>query len=229
MNATPGMGHNQPPDPIEAALAPHDDAIHEAGNWLDGESVTNADQLSAVDALAQKVKAAEKAIKKQRDAATAPMHAAWQAEIARWKPTLDDLDRIKRGLANIAGDYRKQLAAEKEAVRQAAQAEARRKEAAARAKAAASNAGDIDAQRDAAVAKAEAEAARKAVSDANKDTVKGLRTVHKFAVDDRRAALNWIATNDPDALAEFVAEYARKHHRTAVIAGVRSWEEKEPY
>ena len=33
------IGHNNPPDPIDEALAPYVDAIEEAQNWLDGEPI----------------------------------------------------------------------------------------------------------------------------------------------------------------------------------------------
>ena len=32
----PTRNHNNPPDPIDEALAPYGDAIEEAQNWLDG-------------------------------------------------------------------------------------------------------------------------------------------------------------------------------------------------
>jgi hypothetical protein len=39
------IGGNNPPDPIDAALAPYSDMLAEADNWLDGVPVANADQL----------------------------------------------------------------------------------------------------------------------------------------------------------------------------------------
>ena len=39
------IGHNNPPDPIDVALAPYGYVIEEAGNWLDGEPVQYEYQL----------------------------------------------------------------------------------------------------------------------------------------------------------------------------------------
>ncbi|WP_155774110.1 hypothetical protein [Rhodovulum sp. MB263] len=100
------IGGNAPPDPLDEALAPYGDFITEAEGWLDGTQVTTAAQMKAVDDLAKEIKAAEKAVSTARDAATKPLHAAWQAEIKRWKPTLEDLDRIKKGLAALVSAFK---------------------------------------------------------------------------------------------------------------------------
>lgn len=219
------IGGNNPPDPVEVTLAPFDDALAEAANWLDGEPVTNAEQMKAVDALAKQVKAARKAIKEARDAATGPLHEAWKAEVARWKPAEDDLDRITKGLAAIVSDYKRKLAEEQEAARRAAYEEAERKKAEAEAAARAADAGNIEAQRQAAEAKQAAIDAAKQASK-TKVEVRGLRTVHRYEITDHRAALNWIAKNDRDALTAFIEEYVSKNHRDKEIAGVRTWTEK---
>ena len=222
------MGGNAPPDPVEEALAAYDDAISEAEHWLDGEPVSNADQMKAVDALAKQVKAARKAVKDARDAATSPLHEAWKAEVARWKPAEDDLDRIVKGLASIVGDYKAKLAAEQEAARRAAYQEAERKKAEAAAAAHAADAGNIEAQRQAAQAKQAAiDAARHASQ--TKVEVRGLRTVHRYEITDHRAALYDIAENDRDALTAFIEEYVSRNYRKRSIKGVRAWTEKEAY
>jgi len=219
------IGGNNPPDPVEATLAPFDDALAEAANWLDGEPVTNAEQMKAVDALAKQVKAARKAIKEARDAATGPLHEAWKAEVARWKPAEDDLDRITKGLAAIVSDYKRKLAAEQEAARRAAYEEAERKKREAEAAAMAADAGNIEAQRQAAEAKQAAiDAAKQAA--ATKVEVRGLRTEHRHEITNYRDALAWIATNDREAVVAFVDEYVRRHCRDKEIAGVRTWTEK---
>jgi len=222
------IGGNNPPDPVEVTLAPFDDALAEAENWLDGEPVTNAEQMKAVDALAKQVKAARKAIKEARDAATGPLHDAWKAEVARWKPAEDDLDRITKGLAAIVSDYKRKLAKEQEAARRAAYQEAERKKAEAEAAARAADAGNIEAQRQAAEAKQAAIDAAKQASN-TKVEVRGLRTVHRCEITDHRATLNWIAKNDRAALTAFIEEYVSKNHRGPAIDGVRTWQEKEAF
>lgn len=222
------IGHNNPPSPIELTLAPFDDALAEAANWLDGEPVSNSDQLKAVDALAKQVKAARKAIKDARDEAVTPLHDAWKAEVARWKPTEDDLDRIVKGLAAISDGYKRKLAEEQAAARSAAYEEAERKKREAEAAQAAADAGNLSAQRQAAAAKQEAiDAAKKAA--ATKVDVRGLRTVHKYEITDHRAALHWIAANDRGAVTAFIEDYVKSNHKRTPIDGVRTWTEKEAF
>lgn len=223
------IGHNGAPDPIDEALAPFGDYITEADNWLDGEPITNDEQLKATDDLLKHIKAAIKAVNGARDENTKPLHEAWKTEVARWKPTQDDLARYSKGLVEIQGPYKKALAAKKEAERRAAweAAEAKRKEAEEAARQA--QAGDIEAQRQADEMAQAAMDAKKAASSKQKDTVKGMRTVHKYEIEDGRAAINWIAKNDREAMAEFLEGYVRKNHKDKAIDGVKSWQEKEAY
>lgn len=223
------IGHNSPPNPIDEALAPYGDAISEAENWLDGEAVTDEGQMKAVDALLKDIKAAEKAVKGAEESEAKPLYDQWKAAKERYKPTIDDLGRIKKGLAAIVDAFKRKLAAEKaEAERKArAEAEKARREAEAKARAAAES--DIEAQRAAAEAQAEAERAHKAVVAASKDKVKGLRTVTLYEITDHRDALHWIARNDRDAVTAFVEEYVRRNHKVANIAGVRVWQEKQAF
>jgi len=78
-------------------------------------------------------------------------------------------------------------------------------------------------------AQAQAEAAQKAAMAAKNDTVKGMRTVTRYQIEDHRAALHWIAANDRDAMTAFIEEYTRRNHKDKQIAGVKVWQEKEAY
>ena len=118
------IGHNMPPDPIDEALVPFGDVITEAEAWLDGQKVETEAQMTAADALLKGVKAARKAIDDARDMATKPLHEAWKSEVARWKPTQDDLDRLAKGLAALVNDFKVALAKAKEEARKKAEAEA---------------------------------------------------------------------------------------------------------
>lgn len=221
--------HNNPPDPIDEILAIHSDAISEAENWLDGEPVENEAQLKDVDALTKAIKSALKDANAGEKSAAAPLHDAWKAEKARWKPTLEDLARIRDGLVALAAPFKARLAEEKRAQERAAWEAAEKARRDAEAKAAQANASDIEAQREAAQAAQEAIEAQKAASAASKDKVGGMRTVSKFEVTDMRALINWIATNDKPAIAEFATEYARKNHKDTAMDGVKSWTEKEAF
>jgi hypothetical protein len=229
MNKIATIGHNNPPDPIEEALAPFGDALSEAELWLDGERVEDAGQMAAVDHLIACVKAAIKAAKSGEEAEAKPLHEAWKAAKARWKPAMDDLDRVKNGLI-AAVDVFKRAEAERVAA-----AERKARAAAAAARQAAENAmrqadaANIEAQRAADGAMRAADEAQRQANAAASDKVRGLRTVTRHEVTDTKAALHWIARNDKPAIEVFVAEYARKHHRDATIDGVNVWTEKEAF
>lgn len=229
MNAPAAIGHNGF-DPIDEALAPFGDVISEAESWLDGQKVETEGQMKAADTLLKGIKSARKAVDDARDASTKPLHEAWKTEVARWKPTQDDLDRLAKGLIALLDDFKRKLAAEKEAARKAAEAEAWEKTRAAQEAARLADAGNIEATRAAAAAMEEAEAAQQAAMVASKDTVKGLRTVTRYEITDHKALLNWIAKNDRDAITAFIEDYARKEHKVIANAeGIRVWTEKEAY
>lgn len=226
MNELAPIGHNAPPSPIDDAMAPFDATRDEAESWLDGKAVTTEGQMKAVDALIKEMKAARKAVDEARDVATKPLHQAWQAEIALWKPTQDDLDRIVKGLVALVDGFKRKLAAEKEEARRKAEAEAWEKTRAAQEAARLADASNIEATRAAAAAIEEAEAAQRIAMAAGKDTVKGLRTVTRYEVTDHKALLNWIAKNARDDLTAFIDEWARKNHRDTTADGLRVWQEK---
>ncbi len=222
--------HNNPPDPIDAALAPFGGAISEAENWLDGSPVENEGQMKAVDSLLRSIKAAKKAVTEAEESEAKPIYDQWKAAKARFAPTITDLDRITKGLVSIVDGFKRRLAAEKAEAERKARAEA---EAAMRAAAEAArqaDAGNIEAQRAAAQAQAEADEAVRAAALARKDTVKGLRQVTRYAVDDHKALLNWIARNRRDDLTAFIDEWAERHHKDCAGAdGLRVWQEKEAF
>lgn len=223
------IGHNNPPDPIDTALAPFGDAIEEAQNWLDGEPIENEEQLRATDELLKTIKTAIKELNAARDDATKPLHEAWKTEVARWKPTQDDLERISKGIVAAQDPFKRALAAKKEAEKRAAweAAEKARKEAEEAAFSA--KASDIEAQREAAEKAALAQRAAQEASAKSKDKVKGMRTVQKYEIEDHRAALHWIAQNDRAAMTAFIEMYVGMNHKAAEIAGVRRWIEKEAF
>lgn len=224
------IGHNMPPDPIDDALVPFGDVITEAEAWLDGQKVETEAQMTAADALLKGVKAARKAIDDARDMATKPLHEAWKSEVARWKPTQDDLDRLAKGLAALVNDFTVALAKAKEDARKKAEAEAWEKTRAAQEAARLADVSNIEATRAAAAAIEEAEAAQRLAHAAGKDTVRGLRTVTKYEITDHKALLHWIARNDKDAVFAFIEEWARKEHKACANAdGLKVWTEKEVF
>lgn len=227
--AVPKAGHNNPPDTIDEALAPYGDYITEAESWLDGEVVETEGQMKAVDALTKQIKAAIKDVKSGEEGEAKPVYDQWKGIKARWKPTIDDLSRIRDGLVSIVSVFKKQLAAEKQEAEDLAWEKANAAQQEAEAKAATANDGDIEDQREAAAAKHDAIDAEIAAKAAKADKPKGMRTVHKYEIEDDRAALHWIAKNDKPAVADFIAEYVRRNRRDQNIDGVKTWDEKEAF
>lgn len=225
--------HNNPPDPLDEALAPHADVISEAENWLDGEgAVTTDEQLAAVDVILKGVKQAERDVTLAQKSEAMPLHDAWKAAIARYKPTLTDLDRLKAGLVALGEPHRKAKAEAQRQAERAAWEAAQKAKAEAEAKAAAAATTSIDAQREAEAAKQAAIDAEKAAQAAKRNRVTGLRKVTRYEITDHRALLNWIATHHRDDLTQFIEDWAQKNHRTDVgraASGMRVWEDKEGF
>lgn len=224
------IGHNRPPDPIDAITGPFEDDRAEAENWLDGSPVESEDQMKAVDALRKAMRQWRIDLERGQKSASAPFYDAYKAEMARWKPTIDDAKRIEAGLVSAVDPFKRKQAAEKQAAEKAAWEAANKARQEAEAKARAANAADINAQREAAAAAQAALDAEAAAQAARKDQVKGLRTVTKYEVTDYRALLHWIAKNDKDAVTAFVDEYARRNHSEGTPRdGLRVWKEKAAY
>ena len=223
------IGHNNPPDPIETVLAEYDGIITEAQNWADGQPVENEAQMTAVDKVLKEFKAYKTALGKAGKERTDPLHKAWKAEVAAVKVYTDDADKLQGCLVACVAPYKAKLAAEKEEARKQAAIEAARVQKEAQEAAAKANAADIDAQREAEAKLAEAKAATEAAAKASKDTVKGMRTVKSYVIDDHKAALHWIAAQDRAAMTAFIEEYVRRNFKTTKIDGVTVTESKEAY
>lgn len=229
MNA-PARLHNNPPDPIDEALAPFDETRQEAESWLDGKPVETEGQMKAVDALIKEMKAAKKAVEQAEESAAKPIYDQWKAEKAKFAPTLTDLDRIVKGLVAVVDGFKRKLAAEKEAARKEAERAAWEATRAAQEAARLADATNIEATRAAAKAAEEAESAQQAAMAANKDTVKGLRTVTRYEITDYKGLLNFIAKNARDDVTAFIEEWARKNHKQFTNAdGLKVWTEKEAF
>lgn len=221
------IGGNNPPDPLDAINAAHEAVISEAPNWLDGAPVETEAQMQAVDDLRKAARAWRMDLEAGQKSESAPLHDAWQAALARWKPTINDAQRIEKGLVAAVDGFKRKLAEQKaEAERKArAEAEAARRAAERAARAAAES--DLEAQREAARLMVEAAAATAAAKAASTDTVKGMRTVTRYEVTDERALLHWIARNDRAAISAFIQEYARRNHGSLLGAdGLTVWTEK---
>lgn len=230
MNDLSPIGHNGPPDPLDTIPAEFEEARMEAENWLDGQKVTTEAQMDAVDTLRKSMRKCRLALVAAQKDAVAPLLDATNAERDRWKPTIEDTQTIEKGLVSLVDDFKRELAAAKERAAAAARAEARKAQEAAERAAREADAANLEEQRAAQAAIDEAKAAQAKAAAASKDTVKGLRTVTRHAIDDHRALLHWIAKNDPAAVTAFIEDWANKNHSLDRPAdGLRVWEDREAY
>lgn len=223
------LGHNNPPDPIDEICAAYDAERQEAENWCDGAPVENEAQMKAVDALRKSMRQWRLDLERGQKSASAPLHDAWKAEVARWKPTIADAKRIESALVAVVDGFKRKLAEEKRAAERAAWEAAEKAKREAEAKAREANAADLEQQREADEAKRAAVEAEKAAQAASNDQVKGLRDVTRYEIEDHKAALHWIVRNDREAVTGFIEDYVRRCHKAAPIDGVKVWREKAAY
>lgn len=204
------MGGNLPPDPLEELTAKYEAERLEAENWTDGKPVENEAQMTAVDALRAKMREWRIGLEKGQKEATAPLHAVYQAELDRWKPTITDAKSIEGCLVAATDAFRRRLRAEKEAAARKAREEAERAAQALRDARAAAEASDLEAQRAIEAAEREAESARiKAAAAKKQANVKGMRTVTRYEVVDPVALARWLWANDREEQQRAQADRAR--------------------
>lgn len=227
---TPGLGHNLPPDPIGDICAIYESDRITAESWADGALVENEAQMNEADAIRKSMREWRLALEKGQKDATTPLRAAYQAELDRWKPYIEDAKRIEGCLVAAVGDFKKRIAAEKVEAERKARAEAEAKMRAAEEAARRANAADLEAQREAEAKMREAREAVHVAAEAKRDQVKGLRTVTKYEITDHRALLNWIARNRRSDITAFIEEWSRRNHKENTGAdGLRVWQEKEAF
>lgn len=224
------IGANNPPDPIEQVLAAYDGTIAEATNWTDGEPVTDESGMNAVDAVLKEFKTYRSELAKAGKERTDPLHKAWKAEVAAVKVYTDDADLMQKALVATVAPFKAKLAAEtQEAERKAWEETSRLRREAEEAERNA-NAADLDAQRELQAAKEAALEAEKAAKATAKEKPKGMRKVTRYAIDDHKELLHWIAVNRRDDVTEFIEEFARRNHKaTGSVNGLRVWEDREAF
>ena len=228
MNDRAVIGGNFPPDPIEQIAGEYESHREEAENWLDSRPVESEAQMKAVDQLRASMRQYRLALESGQKSATAPLYDAYKAALARWKPTIEDAQRIEKGLVALVDGFKRKLAAEKAEAERKARAEAEAKMRAAAEAARAADVANIEAQRESARLQAEAERAQIDAANASKAAqVKGLRTVTRYEITDHRALLHWIAAHDRDAITAFIEGYANKNHGDGRTRdGLNVWKEK---
>lgn len=214
-----GIGHNQPPEPIDpfAALATHiEDLIELAEGALHGNAIETPEQAEQIEALKVDIKKAAKDADAARAAEKKPHDEAGKAVQAKWKPLLDRADIAAKTAAAALTPWLQKVQAEKEAEQQRLRDEAAKLEAEAQAKMKASAPTDLSARMEAEEA---LKLARKATAGANRidRSATGLRTYWTGTVTDPGAFLAWLKTHRAHELKAWLAEQAQKE----VSAGQR--------
>ena len=228
-NETAPMGHNNPPTPMELVASEYASTIAEVENWGDGEPITTDEQEKAVDALIKELRSYGTALNKAAKEHSAPLHAAWKQAVAAGKVYTDDADKMKSVLVACVAPFKAKKLAEKQAAERAAWEAAQAAKREAEEAAAKVNAADLEAVRALEETRQAAIDAEKAAKDASKDKPKGMRSVTTHEVSDMRALVNWIATNDKPAMAEFANAYAQKHGADIPNDVVKTVTEKVAY
>lgn len=239
MNELATIGHNGAPDPIDLAVEPFQDYIDEATNWMDGEAIDLSDmdkaaqQVEAVEVLIKEIVAAKKHVEACRKEITDPLNKAFKDEVARWKPTQADIERMQKGLQNLIAPVKAEQHRIAQEAKRIAYLEAQRAEEEARAAEAAAMAegSDIDAMREADDLKSAALDKAKEAQQASRDgRVTGMKTVHEFEILSGQELINWIIENDRAAINRFLKGYveATPHQNRSQIGGVRAWSKKVP-
>lgn len=218
----PGMGHNNPPTPLDELTVYVNDLYGEARGWLDGEPIANQGQADGVAKLLDMARAASKDADAKRKAETKPLDDRKKAIMDAWRPVTDRLSLIEAACKKALSPWLTKLEAEKrareEAARKSAEEAARKAEEARRAVAADNIEAQAEVKRlaeEAARREAQAERAAKdnAKADGGGKRAVHLRSVWETTMTDPTAALRW-CWQDPvghDALtaaAQKVAEQA---------------------
>jgi hypothetical protein len=182
----------------------HIETLFEVANGI--TEVTTDEQETALDELLDELRKARKEADSERAAEKKPHDDAASAVQAKWKPLLNRCDLATSEVKARLTPYR---TAKLEAKNKAAQKA--REEAEAKLKAAqeAIRSDDLEARFQGEI---ELKAATKLATTANKleRQATGLRTYQAAEVTDRRALLEHVMRTDPDALTDWLAEYARK-------------------
>ncbi|MBZ9921668.1 hypothetical protein LB579_28635 [Mesorhizobium sp. BR1-1-7] len=230
---TPGIGHNNPPDPITEALSAITDLYDEAKNFADGEPIDSEAMHDTVTALRDAIHEAGKAADALRVEAKKPLDEQIAAIQDRFNPAIQPkkgmVDRAKASLAELLAAWRKQEADRKAAIAAAARLEAERiaKEAQDAIRA---SAGNLAAREEAEALLVEAKQAEKKAKRDDKAATSGLglRTVWRAELVDVEKALDWCYGRDPDAFRALCQSQADTVVRAGMrmVPGFRVWEDK---
>lgn len=218
MNEVVLIGHNKPPTPFDEAANAIDALKEEAKHWLDGAEVSSQPEADAIAKLLDMARKTKKRADDLRKTEAKPFDDGKKAVQAKFKPLLEDCDRIADvcKAANLPWlkKIEEQRRMEEEAARAKAAEEARKAQEALDA----ARANDLEAREQ---AERQVKAAQEAEREANraakqKGTAKGgaramsLRTVFRHEIVDAREFARWCWVHENEALLECLNGIAKR-------------------
>ncbi len=219
--ATAAIGHNQPPTPFDALKAHIDDLDMEARNQLDGKPIENDAQAEAVSKLLDDARKAKSAADEQRKVEAKPFDDGKAAVQTLWKPLLERADLVAQTAKAAQTVWLVKKEDEKRAAVQAANEEAERLAAAARA-AAKADPSDLAGQTTARVLQENAAEAAKQAGRLDKAPVQSrggsransLRTYYTAEIIDPILFIRWAWAQRQSDVTAFLEELAATEART---------------
>lgn len=212
------LGHNNPPTPFDEAVAEVATLKEEAAHWLDGAEVSSQAEAEAIAKLLDMSRKAKKQADELRKEEAKPFDDGKKAVQAKYKPLIDDCDRIASVCKAANLPWLKKLEEERRkeeaAAREKASEEARKAQEAMQAAKANDLASREAAEQQARIAvEAEREANRAAKQKA---TAKGgaramsLRTVYRHEITDATTFARWCWQNENEALMNCLNSIAKR-------------------
>lgn len=206
---TPKMGDNQPPASEQFAMA-IDDWKAEASNFLDGDPIKDAEQAADFDALLDGMKKLAKEAGQGRKDEKQPSLDEGTEIDKRWNPSLKKAKLVITEISKPLGVWRQKLQDDARAEVERLSREAIEKEAAA--KKAREDAVTIE-QAEQAEDDLEESKKLKAVAKKIERKPSGLTRYWVAEVLNHKTFLQYVMKNNPEALKEWLEEYAQKKVR----------------
>lgn len=218
MSTVVKLGHNNPPTPFDEALSAVSSLKEEAKHWLDGAEVSSQAEAEAIAQLLDMARKAKKKADELRKAEAKPFDDGKKAVQAKFKPLIEDCDRIASVCKTANLPWLQKLEEERrqeeEAARRKAEEEARKAEQAMRA----AQATDLEARE---AAEQQVKIAQEAERDANRAAKQkaaakggaramGLRTVYRHEITDATAFARWCWQHENAALMDCLNSIAKK-------------------
>ncbi|WP_298965112.1 hypothetical protein [uncultured Roseibium sp.] len=218
MSTVVNIGHNNPPTPFDEAKEAVLSLKEEAQHWLDGAEVSSQAEADAIATLLDMARKAKKKTDDFRKAEAKPFDDGKKAVQAKFKPLIEDCDRIADVCKAANLPWLKKLEEQRRQEKEAARAKAAEEARKAQEAIAAANAADLEAR---GAAEQQVKAAQEAEREAKKAaqqkaSAKGgaramaLRTVYRHEIVDAREFARWCWVHENETLMECLNSIAKR-------------------